>query len=46
MQHSALSGAFYGFGTTATANLREKDDWINDAVGGFLGGSVMGMTCT
>ena len=33
------------FTKTATANLREKDDYINSALGGFLAGAIMGSRC-
>jgi len=38
----AAMGGTYLFTKTATANLREKDDFINSALGGFLGGAIMG----
>ncbi|KAG9230308.1 NADH-ubiquinone oxidoreductase subunit [Amylocarpus encephaloides] len=37
------AGGAYVFSRDAMANLREKDDAINFAVGGFFGGAVMGL---
>ncbi|KAI1636138.1 NADH-ubiquinone oxidoreductase-like protein [Biscogniauxia mediterranea] len=37
------AAAMYGFGKDATANLREKDDTVNVAVGAFLAGSALGL---
>ncbi|MCJ1236406.1 hypothetical protein MMC14_004387 [Varicellaria rhodocarpa] len=39
----AAMGGTYEFGKLASANLREKDDSWNSAIGGFLSGSVMGL---
>ena len=39
-------GGFYEFFKTASANLRQKDDTINEAVGGFFSGSVVGLRGT
>jgi hypothetical protein len=36
-------GGIYEFSRFATANLREKDDSYNTALGGFLAGSVLGL---
>ncbi|KAI9643337.1 hypothetical protein NHQ30_007956 [Ciborinia camelliae] len=36
-------GGTYEFTKYASANLREKDDSFNAAIGGFLAGSVLGM---
>ena len=38
-------GGTYQFAKTASANLREKDDSWNTAIGGFLAGSLVGMKC-
>ncbi|KAF8424110.1 NADH-ubiquinone oxidoreductase 213 kDa subunit [Tirmania nivea] len=38
----AAMGGTYMFTKTATANLRERDDYINSALGGFLAGAIMG----
>ena len=38
-------GGTYEFSRFASANLREKDDAYNTAVGGFLAGSVLGLKC-
>jgi len=35
--------AAYQFTCTASANLREKKDFINEAIGGFFGGAVVGL---
>ncbi|KAF2459646.1 NADH-ubiquinone oxidoreductase 213 kDa subunit [Lineolata rhizophorae] len=40
----AALGAGYAFTSTAAANLREKDDAYNEAIGGFFGGSVIGLS--
>jgi len=39
-------GGAYEFSKTASANLREKDDAWNPAVGGFFAGTMMGLRCT
>ncbi|CAD6564858.1 MAG: hypothetical protein ASARMPRED_005711 [Alectoria sarmentosa] len=39
----AASGGIYGFAKAAAANLREKDDSWNPAIGGFLSGGVFGL---
>ncbi|KAI9743336.1 MAG: hypothetical protein M1818_003182 [Claussenomyces sp. TS43310] len=36
-------GGTYEFARFASANLRERDDSLNTAVGGFLAGSVLGL---
>lgn len=36
-------GGVYAFSRAAAANLREKDDHWNEAIGGFLGGSILGL---
>lgn len=41
---AAMGGAFE-FTRNAAANLREKDDSWNPAIGGFFGGAVAGMKC-
>ncbi len=33
------------FTKTAAANLREKDDAWNAAIGGFFGGTMVGLRC-
>ncbi|KAH6686758.1 NADH-ubiquinone oxidoreductase 21.3 kDa subunit [Plectosphaerella plurivora] len=40
----AIAGGAYGFSRAAAGNLRQKDDAINTAIGGFLAGSILGMT--
>lgn len=44
MDVAAMGGAFE-FSQLAAANLREKDDSWNPAIGGFFGGAVAGMKC-
>ncbi|KAL8713863.1 MAG: hypothetical protein Q9220_002008 [cf. Caloplaca sp. 1 TL-2023] len=39
----AAVGGVYEFTRIAAANLREKDDSWNPAIGGFFGGGVMGL---
>ncbi|KAF2814048.1 uncharacterized protein BDZ99DRAFT_436772 [Mytilinidion resinicola] len=39
----AAMGASYAFAKTASANLREKNDSLNSAIGGFFAGSMMGL---
>ncbi|KLU85061.1 hypothetical protein MAPG_04093 [Magnaporthiopsis poae ATCC 64411] len=39
----ALVGGVFEFSKTASANLRQKQDHYNTAIGGFLGGSILGM---
>ena len=36
-------GALYQFSRDSAANLRRKEDAYNEAIGGFLGGSVLGL---
>jgi len=38
-------GGAYEFTKLASANLREKDDSWNTAIGGFLAGGVLGLRC-
>ena len=45
MMNAAAAGAAHGFGTAAAANLREKDDSWNPAIGGFLSGAIVGLRC-
>ena len=40
-QIAAIGGTFE-FTRIAAANLREKDDVFNQAIGGFFGGGVVG----
>ena len=44
-EYIAAMGGTYEFAKIASANLREKDDSWNTAIGGFLAGSVMGLKC-
>ncbi|EED17661.1 NADH-ubiquinone oxidoreductase 213 kDa subunit [Talaromyces stipitatus ATCC 10500] len=39
----AAMGGTYSFVRTASANLREKDDTWNTALGGFFAGSILGL---
>jgi len=43
--HAAAVGGTYEFTRFASANLREKEDSLNTAIGGFLAGSVLGLRC-
>ncbi|KAF2267676.1 hypothetical protein CC78DRAFT_530755 [Lojkania enalia] len=36
-------GAAYQFSRDSAANLRQKDDTYNEAIGGFIGGMVLGL---
>jgi hypothetical protein len=38
-------GGAYEFSKNAAANLREKDDAYNPAIGGLFAGSMMGLKC-
>lgn len=38
-------GGAYEFFRTAAANLREKNDSYNEAIGGFVGGAMLGLRC-
>jgi hypothetical protein len=38
-------GGTYEFTRFASANLRERDDSMNTAIGGFLAGSILGLRC-
>lgn len=42
---AAVGGAFE-FTRKASANLREKDDHYNTAIGGFVAGSLLGIRST
>jgi len=44
-EFAAAVGGTYEFTRLASANLREKDDSLNTAIGGFLAGSVLGLRC-
>ena len=39
-------GAFYQFSRDSAANLRQKEDPVNEAIGGFIGGTIMGLAST
>lgn len=39
----AAMGGSYEFAKTASANLREKDDSWNNAIGGFFAGTMLGL---
>ncbi|KAK4154311.1 hypothetical protein C8A00DRAFT_32911 [Chaetomidium leptoderma] len=39
---AAVGGAFE-FTRLASANLREKEDYVNDGIGGFVAGAVLGL---
>lgn len=39
----AAMGGAYEFTRNASANLREKDDSLNPALGGLLAGAIMGL---
>lgn len=43
---TAIGGGAYNFTKIASANLRQKNDPWNSALGGFVAGSVIGMTRT
>lgn len=43
--YTAAMGGAYEFSKTASANLREKDDAYNPAIGGFLAGTMLGLRC-
>lgn len=38
-------GGAYAFFKSASANLRQKDDTYNHAIGGFFSGSMLGLRC-
>lgn len=40
---AAAVGGTYEFTRLASANLRERDDSLNQAIGGFLAGSILGL---
>jgi len=44
-RYTAAMGGVYEFSKNAAANLREKDDTYNYAIGGFLSGAVLGLRC-
>lgn len=39
-------GGVYEFARSASANLRQKDDSWNEAIGGFFGGAMVGLRGT
>ena len=39
----AVAGGAYGFTRSAAANLREKNDHLNTAIGGFFAGAIPGL---
>jgi hypothetical protein len=39
----AAMGGTYEFAKTASANLREKQDPVNTAIGGFFSGAILGL---
>jgi hypothetical protein len=39
----AAMGGTYEFVKTASANLREKEDHYNTALGGFFSGAILGL---
>jgi hypothetical protein len=41
--HTAAVGGTYEFAKLASANLRERDDSLNTAIGGFIAGSILGL---
>lgn len=42
-ESAAAVGGTYEFTRSASANLRERDDSLNTAIGGFLAGSILGL---
>ena len=38
-------GGAYEFTKNAAANLRQKDDAYNPAMGGFMAGTMLGLRC-
>jgi len=40
----AAMGGAYQFVSTASANLREQNDWWNHSLGGFCSGAIVGLT--
>ena len=42
---TAAMGGAYEFCKSASANLRQKDDAMNQAFGGFVAGSMLGLSC-
>ncbi|TVY45463.1 NADH-ubiquinone oxidoreductase 21.3 kDa subunit [Lachnellula subtilissima] len=42
-KHNPIMGGAYEFTKNAAANLREKDDSLNPALGGLFAGAVMGL---
>jgi hypothetical protein len=43
---AAAIGGVYAFTSVASGNLREKDDFINNGIGGALAGSLAGLPRT
>ena len=42
---AAAMGGAYMFSKDAAANLRQKDDSYNSAIGGAFAGSMLGLKC-
>jgi hypothetical protein len=43
---AAAMGGAYMFSKDAAANLRQKDDSYNSAIGGAFAGSMLGLKCS
>lgn len=41
----AAMGASFSFVKAASANIREKDDSLNPALGGLIAGAILGTKC-
>ena len=46
MEETAAMGGAYEFFKSASANLRQKDDTYNHAIGGAFSGAMLGLRCT
>jgi hypothetical protein len=45
-EHTAAMGGTYAFVSTASANLRQKNDPYNPGLGGFFAGALVGLRST
>ena len=43
--HTGAAGGTFAAGACMTARFRDKDDYVNAAVGGLLAGAVFGLKC-
>ena len=42
---TGTAGAAFATASCLSANIREKDDYVNASIGGALAGSIFGVAC-